>query len=256
MNNFSQNKNEISDAIKSAYDKNYNSFMSWFNASESFEMSMIRGTWDFSSYFITPDVCRYISEPEKKKCLEIGYGGGRLLHASRNFFQYSYGVDIHPYSDFVRQKLIDRSPCEDFSLIQLKNDKFPLKDNSIHYVYSFIVIQHFYSIEILQSYLAEISRVLVSGGLVNLFFADLFKYSSKCSLFYLNSLMAGYMEIPNPPNEKTANNTLWVSLRWVKKRLSELGFKIISHSPSYKGIPDGYPLKKGSQTGILAQLKS
>lgn len=254
MKRFSKNVNEMQQAIRQAKEKGYAPFLSWFNRSGNVEESFIRGMWDFAYYFITPEVCRYINKPEHKKCLEIGYGGGRLLHASRSFFRHSYGIDIHPFVDFVKQKLLDRSPVDDFTLFKIENIELPLEAKSIDYVYSFIVIQHFYSIDILDSYLNEIRRVMKPNGLVNLFFGDLSKYPSKKGRLYIKSVITGYLEEKNPPNEKTANNTLWISKRWMRKRLIELGFKLISNAQSYKRIPDGYPHKKGSQAGILAQI--
>jgi SAM-dependent methyltransferase len=256
MDAFERNKTEISEAIGKAYAKDYASFMSWFNHSESSERSIIRGAWDFAFYFVTPSVCRYLKEPEKKSCLEIGYGGGRLLHASRSFFSHSYGIDIHPFADKVREKLLQLKPADDFTLFTADGPEFQLEDTSFDYIYSFIVIQHFYHVDILKGYLSDIARIIKPGGLVNLFFADLWKYDKKMSQKYLLALPGGLMHVPAPPDEYTAHNSLWLSCGFMSSLLQDKGFEIIEKMPSYRAIPDGYPDMQGTQKGILARMKS
>jgi ubiquinone/menaquinone biosynthesis C-methylase UbiE len=249
---FSKNSAEISSAIALADKKGYQEFLAWFNKSDDVNRSFIRGAWDFSFYFINHDVSKLIKNPEKKICLEIGFGGGRLLHSSRNYFNYSYGVDIHPFADMVKQKLLERCPHDDFSLIRLTEPVIPLQEGSVDYIYSFIVIQHFYSVAILKSYLDEAARILNKEGVVNLFFADMKKYPDKRSKSYIKSMIKGYMELEYPPDEKTAYNTLWISRSWMEKALSERGFQIDSWQDSYKDVPDGYPGRHGTQSGVLA----
>ena len=157
---FKQNVDAFSNALCKVREKGDDRFLLWFNNSESEEQSFIRGAWDFSFYFVTPTVCRFISNPEQKCCLEIGYGGGRLLNASRSYFKHSYGVDVHSFHDLVTQKLLERSPARDFTLFNLDNCKIPIADESLDYIYSFIVIQHFYGLSILKEYLEETTRTL------------------------------------------------------------------------------------------------
>jgi len=249
---FQDNKIEISDAIGKARDKSDAAFQSWFNKSGDAEESFIRGAWDFAFYFASPAVCAVIKKPEEKRCLEIGYGGGRLLNASRNYFKYSYGVDIHPFHAEVRKELLKRAPVEDFELFRLQTEVFPLASNSIDYAYSFIVIQHFYSASILKAYLGELGRVVKPGGVANLFFADLMKYPEKGSTVFLKALTGGCLELEIPPDATTAHNTLWVTRKWMARELKAAGFKPMGYASTYKGIPEGYGKRRGQQTGILA----
>ena len=249
---FSKNLEEISSAIGLAEEKGYQEFLSWFNKSGDVNKSFIRGAWDFSFYFVNPAVSKLVKNPEEKICLEIGFGGGRLLHTSRSYFKYSYGVDIHPFADLVKQTLLERCPHDDFSLIRLTEPIIPLQEGSVDYIYSFIVIQHFYSAAILMSYLDEAARILKKGGVVNLFFADMNKYPNKWTKSYIKSVISGYMELKYPPDEKTAYNTLWVSKGWMEKALSQRGFRIDGWKDSYKDVPDGYPDRLGTQAGVLA----
>lgn len=252
LNEFRQNKNDMSMAIASAMANGDAGFASWFNQADSLEESFIRGAWDFSFYFITPDVCRYINQPEEKCCLEIGYGGGRLLQASRQYFRHSYGVDVHAFADKVSLLLQERNPLDNFTLFTLSDEKIPLPDKSVHYVYSTIVIQHFYSHEIFIRYIKSIFRVLAPGGLINIYFADLRKHHDwqrKCN----SGLWKGYIEEDCPPDSRTAYNTLWMTRRYVRRVLKANGFDLLGFTDSYKRIPDGFPLKVGSQSGVLAQ---
>lgn len=249
---FKKNRDAMSDAIAESQKDGDCSFFSWFNDTASIEQSFIRGSWDFAFYFVNKEVCKYLKKPENKCCLEIGYGSGRLLNASRNLFKHSYGVDVHLFQEKVGKFLIDERKYNDFSLYCIDDKKFPFQNNSIDYVYSFIVIQHFYSKTIFEDYLKELQRVVAQKGLINLFFADLAYYPSKLSMKWLRAFFKGVLEEVNPPDKDTAHNTLWMSKRYVKKLMRDYGFEPVYQQRSYKKIPDGYRDKKGSQTGVLA----
>ena len=130
---FEQNRDEMTKAILKSTTGGQDNFLSWFNRAASLEESVIRGAWDFSFYFASPEVCRYMEKPEEKTCLEIGYGGGRLLNASRNFFKFSHGIDVHPYNEQVRDLLLQQRPEEDFTLHNLSSNVLPFPDASIDY---------------------------------------------------------------------------------------------------------------------------
>lgn len=250
---FKENRSAMSESIAQAQAKGSAEFQAWFNKTTSEDESIIRGHWDFSYYFASREVCRYMQKPEEKSCLEIGYGGGRLLNASRNFFRYSYGVDVHPFAKEVGDVLLERRPIKDFDLFRLEVSMFPLESETIDYAYSFIVIQHFFSIDILIAYIDELSRVVRSGGLVNLYFADLRKFDGNKGLTYMQALKKGYLEMEYPPDATTAYNTLWITRRWMKRHLEKSGFVFCAWDSSYKQMPDGYPGRLGTQSGILAQ---
>ena len=253
---FDENKSDMILAINASLTNGDNAFFSWFNKAETMKESFIRGSWDFSYYFVTPEVCCYLKKPEEKNCLEIGYGAGRLLHASRRHFKHSYGVGLHSSADRVKEMLLRMDPSEDFTLLTLDDVKLPLPESAIHYVYSFIVIQHFYSRLIFEEYVRQLSSIVAPGGLLNLYFADVQKHHAKFCRKYLAGIWKGYIEESAPPDSRTAYNTLWMSRRWVKRTLKEAGFEVLCFSNSYKNIPDGYPSRPGSQSGVLARKVS
>ncbi|OQX15353.1 MAG: hypothetical protein BWK76_13290 [Desulfobulbaceae bacterium A2] len=250
---FERNREDMTEAIASAMAGGDTGFAAWFNQTDTFEESFVRGAWDFSFYFITPEVCRYFDQPEDKNCLEIGYGGGRLLQASRQYFRHSYGVDVHAFADKVETLLRERDPRDNFTLFTQRDENIPLPDHSVHYVYSTIVIQHFYSHEIFVRYVQSISRVLEPGGLVNLYFADVRKHHGRRWLKYLTGGWRGYIEEARPPDARTAYNTLWMTRGYVRRVLAANGFDLLGFTDSFKRVPDGYPCRPGSQSGVLAK---
>lgn len=249
---FECNRLEMTEAILGSTLEGELGFSSWFNRSSSLDESLVRGAWDFSFYFASPEVCRHLCKPEEKTCLEIGYGGGRLLNASRSFFKHSLGVDVHPFTKQVRESLLTQRNEEDFTLYSLNSTKLPFEDSCIDYAYSFIVIQHFYSHEIFHNYLRELQRVVVLGGLINLFFADLRWYPNRLSLKWIKGVFNGILEETAPPDHCSAYNTLWMSPRFVKDLMKQHNFKPLQMRRSFKRIPDGYPHVKGQQSGIIA----
>lgn len=249
---FYENRDAMSESISKAHLRGGTDFQAWFNKAGDEHESAVRGSWDFAHYFASAEVCKWVKQPEDKICLEIGYGGGRLLNASRHFFKHSHGVDVHPFAVEVAEVLLRWGPERNFTLHRLNESVFPLDDGSIDYAYSFIVIQHIFKASILESYLSELKRVVKAGGVINLYFADIDKYPEKISAAYIRSRLKGFLELDYPPDGTTAYNTLWVSNGWMQKQLELNGFSCKSWSPSYKGVPDGYPDVKGTQTGVIA----
>lgn len=249
---FVKNQEEMAKAISDSRDEGETNFYSWFNRTGSIEENTIRGFWDFSYYFASQEICRYIETPEEKTCLEIGYGGGRLLNASRNFFNHSIGVDVHPYSEEVRTHLLNQKPNEDFVLYKLSSDKLPIEEATVDFAYSFIVIQHFYSYEIFANYLRELQRVVVPGGMICLYFADLRWYPGWFDRKWIKAFFRGRIEESAPPDQISAYNTLWMTCSQVRSLMKQCSFTPVFQKRSYKSIPDGYPTRKGQQTGIMA----
>lgn len=250
---FEANREAMSEAIKKAKDKGEDGFLSWFNRATSAKEGFVRGAWDFIFYFVSPDVVKLIAKPEEKVCLEIGYGGGRLLNASRLCFKHSHGVDVHPYAENIRDLLLKEKPENDFTLHTLDKAVLPIEDGSIDYAYSYIVIQHFYEVNIFTQYMSEMRRVVKPGGIANLFFADISYYNRPLGVMSrARAFIRGYIQDSAPPDDMTAHNTLWMHRRYVAGVLKEYGFDVISYRRSFRNVPDGCPQQKGTQTGVLA----
>ena len=215
-----------------------NQFFNWFDESGGdIEKNFLKGRYEFSIYILMP-LLKYINDLHKKKILEIGYGGGRLLLAASSCFSESIGIDIHKNSSIVEAEFLKRG-VHNATFIQSDGSTLPLENEEIDVVYSFIVLQHVEKIEIFNAYIAETYRVLKRGGIAILFFGRLYQCSTnkRLKMFYsidivLEKLLGrkGYKEIVAQVN----CTNLKVSLSYAKKKLIEHGFSVLEVGVSRK----------------------
>ena len=140
-------------------------FLDWFDNAASVEEALQRAEaeWDF----------RFRQHAEyqaiEKGCaLEIGFGGGRLvLQASKDFARV-IGVDIHSAFDQT-ERFLREQRCENFKLIH-RDEIGSVPRQSVDLVYSFIVFQHFDSMDEVRFYLEQIGRVLKRSGYAHIYF--------------------------------------------------------------------------------------
>ena len=137
-------------------------FHSFFDIEETVDNAMKKGFIDFSHKIFTGDFYTRLGDPRNKTALEIGFGGGRLINAASHFFGNVIGVDIHECFDRTTQ-ILEREGCENFSLLH-KDEINTIPDNSVDFVYSFIVFQHFSHWSEAEFYITHVERVLKPGG--------------------------------------------------------------------------------------------
>ena len=137
-------------------------FHSFFDIEDSIENAMKKGFIDFSHKIFTGDFYHLLGDPRDKTALEIGFGGGRLINAASHFFDNVIGVDIHECFDRTSE-ILKREGCENFTLLH-KDQINTIEDNSVDFVYSFIVFQHFSHWSEAEFYISQIERVLKPGG--------------------------------------------------------------------------------------------
>lgn len=208
---------------------------------EDAELAFKSGFKDFYFSVLRDPVPVMLRDPENSKALEIGYGGGRLVHAAAHLFSHVIGVDIHQYSDFVLDLLRLRN-VENVTLRQTDGKSLPVDDCSVDFVYSFIVFIHLSSPKVLEKYLAEIFRVLKPDGIASLYYGRPYSYRTRASinifakkvyslleplaeLILLDWLGNGYRSLP----DAEANGTsLLVSRRKIRNFSTKLGFEVIS----------------------------
>ncbi|SNC62159.1 Methyltransferase domain-containing protein [Polynucleobacter victoriensis] len=165
------------------------SFLNWFDAAKSVDESLRNAEIDWDGRFKQVEQFKFVP---KKNALEIGFGGGRLLSQSAKDFGHVYGVDIH--HNFEMSKLfLNSQGIKNFTLLHRDQiDSVP--DGSIDFVYSFIVFQHFDSMDEVDFYLDQIDRILSTDGVAHIYFgknqSDGIKVTSEkdfilrdCSLF-------------------------------------------------------------------------
>lgn len=229
-----------SDAISMAKKKGQDIFQGWFNKSNSVRESEVRGYWDFAFHILTKKVCLHLSLPHTKTALEIGYGGGRILNAACDFFGQTIGIDIHNEKESV-EAFLRKNGKSNFTLLRTSGREIGVPSQSIDFVYSFIVLQHLPTFEVLQSYVAETWRVLKPGGVSQLYFGRFPGHNPRRLISYL---LNGYFEI----TDAAVNSRSLAVQKWKMKQLCrKCGFKVIDSGPSYKGVPDGYPKSRGGQ---------
>lgn len=228
-------------------------FFTWFNESQDKDAAFVRGEWDLAFHILSP-AWKYVSNPEKKTALEIGYGGGRLLAAASRFFGSVIGVDIHEKSELVKNELLQRG-IKNFRLLTSDGSTIPVHDYEIDFAYSFIVLQHVEKHETLVSYMKETHRILKSGGVAVLYFGRKIYYSSHSpSRFFLMVdkvlesmfIRGGYREFPARVNE----TNLVVTLGYAKRLARSLGFDVVADMASRKKVPDGLN-RFGGQHGLV-----
>lgn len=241
------------EAITQAARQDENAFFGWFDHAEDKESSFVRGSWDFLWHIAQP-LTPYLTRPETKTALEIGYGGGRLLAAAGRCFQFVIGVDIHDENDKVHSALRDRG-IRNAQLMKTEGARLPVGPEHVDCVYSFIVLQHVETYAVFERYVEETYRVLKPGGLAVLYFARRYRWSfdrSSRLLYGLDRLLEplllwkGYEELPAPVN----STNLRVSLPQATSLARTIGFEVVRTLVSRRRVPDGAALY-GGQHGLL-----
>ena len=69
-------------------------YINWFDKADDYREYLSLGHIDFFNRILTIDMYKYLGNPYNKKCLEIGFGGGRLITTATNVFEHCYGIDI------------------------------------------------------------------------------------------------------------------------------------------------------------------
>ena len=231
--------------IKKASRESKDTFFTWFNTARDTEASFIRGQWDFFTHVATP-ISRYISNPEEKYILEIGYGGGRMLCAASKCFKQAIGVDVHENRNIVYNELQERG-CKNIKLKRCDGKSISIESNSIDIVYSFIVFQHIEKIINFESYLREVHRVLKNDGIAVLYFARFAYFSNGKGyrfLYYLDRLFENIVLWKGYKEKEAAINdiNLIVSIDYAKKYSKKIGLLCLDKIVSKKNVPDGLHL--------------
>ncbi len=181
-------------------------FLNWFDATSSVEETLKKAQkdWDeritkFGSYATMP----------KHSCIEIGFGGGRLVVPASKIFPEVIGIDIHSAFDRTSEFLHAQN-IANFSLIH-RDELNVIQADSIDFIFSFIVFQHFDSFEEIDYYIAHIRRVLKPNGYCHIFFG-------KCD--------KNRVEITSKKEFRKRACSLFVEPLYFRQYLIERGFAI------------------------------
>lgn len=238
------------DKIRKAHLASEEDFFGFFNGNDTIEQSFIKGAWDFSTHIVDP-IRQLISKPETMNALEIGHGGGRLVAAAARHFKHVSGVDIHSENSLVTKELMKKG-IGNISLHMCDGLVLPQEECSIDVVYSFIVFQHLEKISTVKGYLAEIERVLSSGGVGVIYYGRYrhFSIGTRRKWLFWSDLVAERLLYPIGFHEFEAdiNSTnLYITRPYMRRLVEDSGLTFIKHLNSYR--PDY--VSYGGQHGIV-----
>ena len=198
VNNPMNHNQKYIDAIKQAGKEGDESFFSFFNPPFKGDINQIimKGCRDFNQSILTPIVHKAINGYSDKTALEIGYGGGRLMLPACHYFKFVVGIDIHEEIDLV-DSFLKSHKINNYDLYKTDGHTLSLeKDNSLDFIYSFVVFQHLPSFEIFESYAREIHRCLKPNGIAQIYYGSFKRLDPEKQKKYLSQ---GYAEFPENP---------------------------------------------------------
>lgn len=150
-------------------------FLEFFNKTDpKYSSSFEGGSKDFHDMVMNARVetdttlSEFMGDTSAKTCLEIGFGGGRLLQEACKIFNFAIGIDIHSYFKRV-EKILHESGLTNFDLLKCEKTS-EIKSNSVDLVYSFIVMQHVDTFEEIMDHIRTTKRVLKKDGIAVLYF--------------------------------------------------------------------------------------
>jgi SAM-dependent methyltransferase len=152
----------------------------WEGFAESNPMYYIHSTrreWDPEDFFATGReqmaavMSRVGDRVARGRMLEIGCGLGRVAVAAAEYFDTVVGVDI---SEAMVRQAREFDPPANVTFQQVDGSRLNgLDADSFDFVVSFSVFQHIADAEVLESYVAEVARVIAPAGKALLHFNTL-----------------------------------------------------------------------------------
>ncbi len=209
--------------VKVSADGSIDRFLSCFDTANDVDEVLIQGAWDFSHHILKPKLPCIIGEPFQATALEIGFGGGRLLLPASRYFARVVGVDIHDNFDEVR-RFLDKFTATNVELMRGDGKTLPVPDGSIDFVYSFIVLQHLPLLETLESYLAEVKRVVKPGRAACLYFGHL----------PFNWRRRKYQDMTSKQVDSCRENTLLLRPYFTRRLLGKSDLRVVEMGRSSK----------------------
>ena len=140
-------------------------FLNWFDSTTSVEATVAKAESDWRSRITA--FAGYDRVP-KGRSLEIGFGGGRLVAQAAKDFLQATGADIH--AAFARTEEFLTSQSVKNARLLHRDELATLPDASCDFIYSFIVFQHFDTLEEVDYYLRHCARLLTENGRCHIFF--------------------------------------------------------------------------------------
>jgi len=203
-------------------------FLNWFDSTSSVAEAIQRAQKDWNERLI--DFPGFLNL-NKKICLEIGFGAGRLLIPASRHFRKVIGVDIHNAFEKAKE-FLENQNVSNYRLIH-RDEMGKLAANSIDFIFSFIVIQHFDSFDEVGYYLKHIKRILNPRGCCHIFFGKSHKKDIK---------VVGEKDF-----QKRARS-LFIKPEYFRQYLCKMGFTIINFEDRMKKRLNE-PLSSSNESG-------
>lgn len=160
--------------------------MTDYGADISEEKFRETGQKDFLEFFESDEILQSKMPWNEKSILEIGCGAGRISEFLASVSKTFTGLDI---SEGMIEKAKQRVKSENAKFISTNGTKYPIPDNSIDIVFSFITFQHMPDRNTVFENVSEVSRSLKAGGVAKIQFRG--APASKSSQFYGPSFTRG-----------------------------------------------------------------
>jgi SAM-dependent methyltransferase len=133
-----------------------------------------RADWDLPQFlasgeedcerFVTPAMQRAGFSPNEKTLLELGCGAGRMTHAFAKRFKQVIAFDVS--SEMLGRGKKNLSSVQNVTWMQGNGiDLREAPDESVDFVFSYLVLQHLPKEELVRAYIREMHRVLKADGL-------------------------------------------------------------------------------------------
>jgi len=159
------------DEIKMIRDRGRNAFFIWFDGGGDVDGAFEKAEDVFKRLMLFWAE-RFMENLDEKISLDIGYGGGGQVLAASKHFKYALGVDVHKEIDFVEKEFRNRK-IKNVALFFNDGKTIPIDSNKVDFVHSWVTFLHLGTIEIVESYLKEMFRVMTEGGIAVIFFTRL-----------------------------------------------------------------------------------
>ena len=123
---------------------------------------------DVKKFILGDELLNSLINFKETTILEIGCGNGRLTEFLAGIFRKVYGVDISPTMvDLAKSRLFE---LDNVDFLVGDGLHFMLPDSAVDLVFSYIVFQHFPSLDMVLKNMKEVKRVLKDGGLAKIQF--------------------------------------------------------------------------------------